>query len=528
MRFPLVICMLLLLGPMPFAFNEQNSMSKHWQVTSLNLESLYEIMNTEVCYGDRVSFFGCLTALEQIVMQKRDFSNIRLVFDTPVDSLDQIQVKRLAVERHKSMASILASHTKQHENKISYWNKLYKHKYGINFDLVLVDIINSANQNESEQELIADLINGFLSSAYSPHDHILPETMALEEDQNFIGIGVILKAINNNLFVLKTLKDSPADVAGLKGGDVIDKIQGKHVSNMKLRELNNAITELNSNMVEIEFYRDNKLHSTIIQKTLISPSNVTSKVINDEYGTWGLIKINDFMTNDTCNSAESLMYDLFAKHSNLSGFVLDLRDNQGGLVTQAICVADLFVPKDLMLLEIRPNDPLDDSIYYESRLDPIVDTPLITLVNSGSASAAEILAGTLKDHGRSILIGEQTFGKGSVMRGVNLLTNKDILYYQTFALMYFPSGATNHINGIMPDYILDNYTNRYSFRERDLFFYKYTDLNHDINYNHNSISSYRGVLGNYYSDCLTKLKHENINSLENASSYMLGCMNEPK
>lgn len=528
MRLSLVICVLLFLGPVPFASIEKNALSEHWQTTSLNLEAMYEIMNTDICYSDRVNFFGCLSAIEQIVMQRRDSGNIDLVFNLPVDSLNQIKVKKFKTKSYKNMASLLDSHKKQHEKKISDWTELYKRKYAINFDLIFADIIISKNRDEVEKELVGSLINGFLATVYSPHDHVLPESMAFEEDQNFVGIGVILKAINNNLFVLKTLKDSPAEMAGLKSGDVIDKIQGKHVSSMKLKELNNAITELKSNVIEIEFYRDSKLHSATIEKTLIAPANVTSKVINDEYGTWGLIKINNFMDGNTCNATELMIYDLYEKQSDITGFVLDLRDNQGGLVTQAICVAELFVSEDSMLLEIRPNNPADEHILYESNSEPIVNYPLVTLVNSGSASAAEILAGTLKDNGRSILIGEQTFGKGSVMRGVNLLDNENILYYQTFALMYFPSGHTNHIKGIMPDYVMSNYANKYSFRERDLFFYKYTDLNHNINYNHNSISSYRGKLGSYYSDCLKKLKLESLKSYEKASSYMLGCMNEPR
>ena len=194
MRFPLVICVLLFLGPMPFASNEGNSsLSEHWQATSLSLEGLYEIMNTEICYKDRANFFGCLSAIEQIVMQRRDSSNLRLVFNLPVDNLDQIKVKRFLPKSYKNMASILNGHTKEHERKLSYWKKLYKHKYAINFDIIFADIIASPSKDETEKVLMADLINGFLASGYSPHDHILPESIAFEEDQNFVGIGVILK-----------------------------------------------------------------------------------------------------------------------------------------------------------------------------------------------------------------------------------------------------------------------------------------------------------------------------------------------
>ncbi len=513
----------LLFSPIPFAHNVHNSSSEHWRATGLSLEKLFEIMNTEICYQDRVKFFGCMSTLESTIMLEEDSGEIKLVFDRighGIDSLNDIKIKKLTFKNHKSIDDLLNSHREYQREKIAYWNDLYQYKFGINFDLLFSDVVRYDAQNEKEQ--IASMINEFLSASYSPHDHVVPLTMASVENQNFMGIGVILRSANNQLFVLKTMRGSPADAAGLRPGDVVHKIQGKSVSDMKLTELNSAISKVGSDIVEIEFYRNKKSYKANIKKTLLSTVNVTSKTIQDKYGTWGFIKINNFMQEDTCKSVEVLMTDLLSSESDLSGFILDLRDNQGGLVTQAICVADLFIPKDVTLLEIRPTDPSESPMYYESDFEPITYAPIVTLINSSSASAAEILAGTLKDNSRSVLIGEQTFGKGSVMRSVSLDDQDDIIYYQTFALMYFPSGATNHINGIMPDYILDNYSNRHSFRERNLFFYQHTDLSHGIDYSLNGLSSYKGTLGQYYSRCFTDLKTKNY---EQAASYMLGCMN---
>ena len=518
MRFSFIFLVILALTPV--AVDTYETDSENWVSTDLNLEGLIEIANNDTCYADRLSFFGCMTGLESAVMISKDQSSISIYFEKlPVNEVKDVKAIKHSFE-FKSMKSLLKHFNEQQKNKVDRWASLYKLPQRIDFESLFRQLVNERKQNK--KEYIASIINSYLSSSFSPHDHIIPNSISFDKTKNFMGIGVQLQTINNNMFVLSTTKGSPADRAGLKSGDLINKIQGKNVSKMKLTELLGVISNSSKDLIEIEYYRNEKKHSITLKKALISTENTQARYSKN--GSWAIIDINDFLNADTCSKVESYLFDIFSKDPVIKGLILDLRDNQGGLVSEAVCVADLFLPYKKKIVEVRPTKNEGEyPVYYNSENDPMVDLdiPVVTLVNSYTASAAEILAGSLKVHERSILLGERTFGKGSVMRGVNLSNYNDILYYQTFALMYFASGSTNHIKGIMPDYVLDTYNNVHSFREMDLFFYKYSDLGHNIDYS----SNFNNFLSKKSSSCLTNLSKKNISDPETAAGFVLGCVN---
>ena len=186
-----------------------------------------------------------------------------------------------------------------------------------------------------------------------------------------------------------------------------------------------------------------------------------------------MIKVSSFYKANTCMQVEEAIHNL-QKDPQMAGLAMDLRNNPGGIVDEALCIADLFLPEDRFMLEIRPFQR-KPSQWSFSLLPQLTNLPLVILINAGSASSAEILAGVLRDHNRAVLIGERSFGKGTILQGRHFQYPKypGLLHYQTFAKFYFPSRQTNHISGILPDHTVKFQNDSLiPFREGDLFAYQ--------------------------------------------------------
>ena len=533
----------------------------YWSQTGLKLSTLHSVINKKICYATFHDFLGCMQSISVLVnsVLGRDtnliFSDAKI--KKGISSISDIGITSSKKKAFKDASQVLEDFKTSMTEKIKAWKILYHRtlkpqKHQIHFYQILADIIThhqfpsrsiidrillrKKTVSESyRKKLIGKAINAYLSITQSPHDHLIPLKLIQDQSQvsqeEYSGIGLILFHIHQHLIVKRVLDNSPAFQAGLKPGDIVSKVQGRNVSKMKSSESSQVISKVAGKTVYLEILRQGTHKTFKIDKKNIKISNVKTEYIQDHNKKWGLIRISSFYKTDTCTQVEKAIYK-FQEHPQVSGLVIDLRNNPGGLVDEALCTADLFLPKDYFMLEIRPFDQSKSSQLYSSLLPQVTDLPLVILINAGSASSAEIVAGILRDHNRGVLIGERTFGKGTILHGTAFQYPKypNLIHYQTSAKFYFPSRRTNHILGIIPDHIVKfQNSSLVPFREEDLFVYQLPSFQVSLKKEKPLYPLYphQSAFQNYQ-NCLADLKTSQNQQAKTLAKTMLRCVTAQK
>ena len=303
-------------------------------------------------------------------------------------------------------------------------------------------------EEKTDKELIASAINGLLTSL-DPHSSFLPEEnyekMQVETSGKFGGLGVEITTENGLVKVVSPIDDTPAFNAGLQSGDFIIGADEESLVGLPLNE---AVEKLRGPIgskivITIQRGQDEPFDVSIIRDE-IKIRSVRSDVFNNV----GYIRISKF-TQQTTPGLIQAVEDLDAASSEgIKGYVLDLRNNPGGLLSQSINVTDAFLEQG-EIVSTRGRSDSDISHAYARAGDIINGKPLVVLINSGSASASEIVAGALKDHKRAIIMGTRSFGKGSVQSVIAMPGHGAIRL--TTARYYTPSGVSIQSKGITPD-----------------------------------------------------------------------------
>ena len=301
------------------------------------------------------------------------------------------------------------------------------------------------------QKLIYGAIEGMLRSL-DPHSSFLKPTdykeLQIETKGSFTGIGIEISLRDGILTVVSPIEGTPAYKAGLKANDKIIKIEGKSTKNMGLIEAVKLLRGPKGTKVTISIFREgwNQLKDVTLTRDVIPIKSVRYHTLEQGYG---YVRISNFQ-NKTSLELRKALNDL-EKEGELKGLVLDLRNNPGGLLDQAVKVADQFLDEGLI---VYTDGRIKDQIMrFTAHPDPEPSTyPIVILVNEGSASASEIVAGALQDHKRALVMGTQTFGKGSVQTIIPLEDGAAVRL--TTALYYTPSGRSIQAKGIVPDIIV--------------------------------------------------------------------------
>jgi carboxyl-terminal processing protease len=305
-----------------------------------------------------------------------------------------------------------------------------------------------------EKSLVENAINGMLSSLDPHSSYLNPEAakdMRVQTKGEFGGLGIEVTMENELVKVITPIDDTPAAKAGVRAGDFITAIDGDEVRGLTLNDAVEKMRGLVNTPIELTIMRegnDKPIKLTIV-RDIIKVKAVKYRVENDV----GYMKITSF-TEKTTDDLAAAINDIKSKIPNdkLKGYVLDLRLNPGGLLDQAVSVSDDFLDRG-EIVSTRGRDPKDVS-RFDARAGDLIDgKPLIVLINGGSASASEIVAGALQDHRRATLVGTQSFGKGSVQTIIPLAENGALRL--TTALYYTPSGKSIQGKGITPDVKVD-------------------------------------------------------------------------
>jgi carboxyl-terminal processing protease len=306
-----------------------------------------------------------------------------------------------------------------------------------------------------EKSLVESAINGMLTSLDPHSSYMNPEAakdMRVQTKGEFGGLGIEVTMENELVKVITPIDDTPAARAGVLSGDFIAKIDGEEVRGMTLNDAVEKMRGLVNTPIKLTILRegaDKPLEITVV-RDIIKVKAVKFRVENDV----GYMKVTSFTEktfDDLQNALDQIKKDIPA--DKLKGYVLDLRLNPGGLLDQAVSVSDAFLDRG-EIVSTRGRDPKDIT-RFDARPGDLTDgKPLIVLVNGGSASASEIVAGALQDQKRATVVGTQSFGKGSVQTIIPLPENNGALRLTT-ALYYTPSGKSIQGKGITPDIKVD-------------------------------------------------------------------------
>ncbi len=355
------------------------------------------------------------------------------------------------------------------------------------FSMVKSDYVETVD----EKKLINDAISGMVSSL-DPHSQYFDKKSYKEFREGttgkFVGVGIEISQEEGLVKVVSPIEGSPADRAGLKPGDLITKIDEAIVKGMSLNDAVKRMRGEPKTKVVLTVFRkdENRTFPVTITREEIKTVSVKSKMIENGYG-W--IRVSQFQER-TVDDLTRKLEELYKQDPKMKGLVLDLRNDPGGLLDAAVAISAVFLPDNVTV--VSTNGQLEESKYvFKAAPDFYLrrggtDTvgtlasktqnfykkvPMVVLVNEGSASASEIVAGALQDHKRATLMGSQTFGKGSVQTVRQL--GPDTALKITTARYYTPNGRSIQAKGIVPDVMVDETENGSPFavlrtREADL------------------------------------------------------------
>ena len=300
------------------------------------------------------------------------------------------------------------------------------------------------------KELVESAIDGMLSSL-DPHSSFLNaeslKKMKIQTKGAFGGLGIEVTMENGFVKVISPIDDTPAYKAGIKAGDYITHLDGKSVIGLNLNEAVDKMRGPAGTKLKVTIGRSNQeAFDVTIKRDIIKISSVKSKLEEDV----GYIRITTF-SEQTSKSTKDAIKKL-KKEKNLRGYVLDLRNNPGGLLDQAVSVSDLFLEKG-EIVSTRGKNSKNPEMYKAKSGDIIDGKPLVVIINGGSASASEIVAGALQDHKRAILLGTRSFGKGSVQTIIPVKPYGALR--MTTAKYFTPSGRSIQKTGIEPDIVVE-------------------------------------------------------------------------
>ncbi len=319
-------------------------------------------------------------------------------------------------------------------------------------------------EEATSKKLVYNAIKGMLENLDAHSGFMEPEAtkeMEVETKGVFGGIGIEITVKDGVLTVVTPIDDTPASKAGILAGDQIIKIEGKLTKGMTVQDAVKILRGTPGTSVNIHIMREGfkELKEIKLVRDVIKIRTVKSKLLNEHYGYIRVTQFQEQTTNDFKKALSELQKD-----RELKGLILDLRNNPGGLLDQAVKLADEFI-KEGVIVYTKDREGKGAKFYATQKNKTVGDYPIICLVNAGSASASEIVAGALQDHKVAVVMGSKTFGKASVQTIFPLEDGSSLRL--TTARYYTPSGKLIQAKGITPDIEVKD-GSFHTIREKDL------------------------------------------------------------
>ena len=331
-------------------------------------------------------------------------------------------------------------------------NELYKK---IDLFSEVLETIKQEYVDEIDQAAVMDsAINGLLQSLDPYSAYMSPKSfngMQTDTRGEFGGLGIEIGMESGVVKVISPIDDTPAANAGIKSGDYIVRINGQQVQGRTLTEAVELMRGPVGSEIKLTVRRKNerKALEFIIKRAIIEVKSVEAKIIGAK-NKIGYLRLKSFNENSDKQLFQKISN--FEKKNKLTGYILDLRNNPGGLLTQAISITDFFLD-DGEIVSTKGRKISETRRFFSKKGDIINKKPLIVITNNGSASASEIVSGALKDHKRAIILGERTYGKGSVQSIIPLNNGGGLRL--TISKYYLPSGKSISKVGVLPDIFVE-------------------------------------------------------------------------
>lgn len=321
---------------------------------------------------------------------------------------------------------------------------------------IFTEVLDMVEKNYVEpvegEKLMQGAINGMMKSL-DPHSSFMTAEMykelEVETRGSFGGIGIEITILKDVLTVVSPIEDTPAYKAGIKAGDQIIRIEGQSTKDILITEAVKKLRGPKDTPVTITIFREgmDKPKDVVITRSVIQIKSVRFRIYDEHIG---YLRIAAFQER-TGEDVKKAVRDLEAKARPLRGIVIDLRNNPGGLLNQSVEVSDVFLKKGVIVSTRGRSKGMESKAIARNDNDEPT-CPIVVLVNEGSASAAEIVAGALQDNGRAVILGTQTFGKGSVQTVIPLENGAAVKL--TTARYYTPNGRSIQAEGITPDIVV--------------------------------------------------------------------------
>jgi carboxyl-terminal processing protease len=364
---------------------------------------------------------------------------------------------------------------KINNNKVAATN-IDKKEYGKIIDIV-IELLREKYVDEVKEDIYKEALNGIMNSL-DPHSAFLTEKeygeMKIQTKGEFGGLGIVVTKDNTNLVkVISPIDNTPASKAGVLSGDYIGEINGESTYTMSLTDAVDKMRGKVGEKVKIIILRKgmDKPIELVLKREIIKTLSVRGELKDD-----GIVymRITNFI-GTTRNDFVKIFNKIILENKNtkINGLVIDLRNNPGGLLDQAVGISELFLKKNKLVVSIKGKNQVLIEKFETSLDEMLIDSkvPIVVLVNEGSASASEIVASALQDHKRAIILGERTFGKASVQQVYPLKDGTALKI--TIARYYTPNDRSLQLDGVIPDIIIKNAevkfaNNQISVREEDL------------------------------------------------------------
>ena len=333
----------------------------------------------------------------------------------------------------------------------------------------VISIVEQYNVDEvTIEELMDKALDGMLKNLDAHSNYLTQKDykkLKVQTSGEFGGLGITVGIKDGALTVIAPIDGTPADKAGLKAGDIILKIDDQSTISMTIDEAVSLMRGKVGEPIDLAIVRkgESKPLNIHIVRAIITIESVLAKRIGDDVL---YVRVASFDQK----VAEDVAKEIKKMQASTKGIVLDLRNNPGGLLDQAVDLVDLFVDEGAIVSQ-KGRKKSDEKIYSASKSKTITEVPMVVLINGGSASASEIVSGALQDHKRAVVLGENTFGKGSV-QVVLPITEKEAIKL-TIARYYLPSGRTIQAVGVKPDIEVlpgevTTHENGFAIKEADL------------------------------------------------------------
>ena len=321
------------------------------------------------------------------------------------------------------------------------------------FSDVFARIKRNYVEDVSDEVLLEHAIRGMLSGL-DPHSSYLNteqfNELRIGTSGEFGGLGIEVGMEDGFVKVVSPIDDTPAERAGMLTGDLIIRLDDKPVKGLSLNDAVKLMRGKPGSDIELTVVREgeDKPLTITITRAVIQVTSVKTRMLEDNFG---YVRISHFQTKTTADMLKAI--DKMKQDNDLQGMVLDLRNNPGGVLSAAVGVSDAFLQDGLIVYTDGREE--DSKLRYSASQGDVLDgAPLVVLVNGGSASASEIVAGAMQDHGRGVVMGNKTFGKGSVQTIQNLANGGAVKL--TTARYYTPNGRSIQAEGIDPDIVTGN------------------------------------------------------------------------